>query len=528
MDTSIITRAVLQPARTSAADRPALSFGDTTWTYRELAKRVNAYANGLLELGVKRGDRVGILLLNSLEYVTLYLAVTRIGGIAVRLNWRLTAKELAYALDDSGTSILCTHDRFLAAIPPHGEGTPVHTVVVFPHDEPADLSRKEYVWQDILEVSRTNDPDVALPTLEDPCMLMYTSGTTGRPKGALWTHGNSLWFAAMQVMRWRYDETTVALSTGPLFHVGSFEDHLLPTLVCGGHAVITPSGGFSYQRAVEVIERHGVTDALIYPFMLYDLLSAEDVHKLNLDSMRRVTTGGSPLLPWAVRRFQETFSHVSLEQVFGLTEGGAISTVMPSEHLDRHPDSVGTPLPLTEIRIVKNNNPHEEAEFDEIGELWVRSPSVCIGYYGKPKETAETFVDGWCRTGDLARLTDDGFLYITGRTKDMIISGGENIYPAELEAVLSNHPGIRDVAIVGVPDATYQETVCAVIIPEPGATIDADSVIRYSREHLAGYKKPHYVIFVDELPRNASGKVLKRTLRNDYAHLGTKRERELI
>ncbi len=520
MDMSIITRAVLQPARMQAADKPALSCEDTTWTYRDLAAKVHTYANGLLEIGVQRGDRVGILLLNSLEYWALYLAASRIGAIAVRLNWRLTTEELAYVISDSGTTVLCTHDRFLPAIPPHGEGRPLQTVVVFPYDESSAASEADVLWQSDFEASDSDEPDAALPSLEDPCMLMYTSGTTGKPKGALWTHGNSLWFATMQAMRWHYDETTVAMSTGPLFHVGSFEDHLLPALVCGGHAVITPSGGFSYERAIETVGARQVTDSLFYPFMIYDMLADKDVSTFNLDSMRRVTTGGAPLLPWAVRRFNEAFPHVSLEQVYGLTEGGAISTVMPPEHLDRHPGSAGTPLPFTELRIARAGDPEVDADSDEVGELWVRSPSVCAGYYGKPEETAETFIDGWCRTGDLARLSHDGFLYIVDRAKDMIISGGENIYPAELEAVLSDHPGVRDVAIVGVPDAKYQEAVCAVIVREPDAALDADTVIAYSRQRLAGYKKPRHVVFVDDLPRNASGKVLKRTLRRSYESLG--------
>lgn len=521
MDMSIITRAVLQPARTHADDLPALSLDDTTWTYRGLAQQANVYANGLLRLQAKPGDRIGVLLLNSLEYWALYLAITRIGAIAVRLNWRLTAEELDHAVDDSGTSILCTHDRFLSKIPSQGNDRLLRSVVVFPYDEPADSSRTGVAWQQAFDASEIDEPDIALPNLEDPCMLMYTSGTTGRPKGALWTHGNSLWFAVMQAMRWHYDDSTVALSTGPLFHVGSFEDHLLPTLVCGGHAIITRSGDSSYQRTIEMIAKNRVTDSLIYPFMIYELLSAGNLAGLNLESMRRVTTGGSPLLPWAVRRFEEVFPYVRLEQVYGLTEGGGISTVMPSKHLGRHPGSVGTPLPFTELRIARNDSPKADADYNEIGELWVRSPSVCCQYYGKPQETAETFVDGWCRTGDLARLTEDGFLYLTGRAKDMIISGGENIYPAELEAVLSDHSEIRDIAIIGVPDAKYQETVCAVIVREPGASIDAAAVVAYSCERLASYKKPSYVVFVDELPRNASGKLLKRALRQQYESLGT-------
>lgn len=521
MEPTIMYRQMLQPAGRNDADRPALSLEDsTTWSYRELSEQTNRFANGLLSMGVHPGDRVGLLLANSLEYWAAYLAIGRIGAITVRLNWRLTSEELDYAISDSGCTVLFAHDRFSEALAASSNDRPTPAVVTIGLDgatpNPENWSGLPVVLDGATFVD-VREPDVALPGSEDPCMIMYTSGTTGRPKGAVWTHANTMWFAAMQIMRWGYDSDTVTMSTGPLFHVGSMEDHMLPTLLVGGHAVITRSGSFSLDKVTRLIEHHGVTHGLIYPFMIYALVTGDDIPTERLLSMRVMTTGGSPILPWAVKAVKDKFPQIRLEQVYGLTEGGGISTVMPSDQLDEHPGSVGTPLPLTEIRIGTQVQRHS----GEIGEIWVRSPSVSPGYWEKPDETAATFVDGWCRTGDLGKITEDGFLYITGRTKDMIISGGENIYPAELEAILSDMPGVKEVAIIGVADPVYQETVCAVVVLNGTCHVSSDDVISYSRTRLAGYKRPRHVVFETELPRNDSGKILKTVLLEKFSHLGS-------
>lgn len=516
MHTSLILDQVLQPAMHEVRDRTALSFEDQeSWTYGELAEVTFRYANGLLRLGCARGDRVGILLRNCNEYWAAYLAITRIGAIAVRLNWRLAPEELAYAVADSDPSVILAHSDLAEGLPAQGQQT--YEVVVVPEDpasmpqEPARRSTTDPTFDD------ASMPPVPRPAPSDPCMLMYTSGTTGRPKGALWTHNNTMWFAAMQAMRWKYDRSTVAMSTGPLFHVGSFEDHLLPALTVGGHAVISKSGGFSIPRALAVMDHHKVTDSLLYSFMLTELVNDPDLQTQQLASLRTVTTGGSPVPPEVVEDFRNRFPHISLEQVYGLTEGGAISTVMPADHVDQHPGSAGKPLSLTEVRIAAEGNPARPSESEEVGEVLVRSPSVCGQYFEKSEATAETFIEGWCRTGDLGKLTADGYLYITGRAKDMIISGGENVYPLEVENVLARIPGVMEAAVIGVADDRFQEAVCAVVVADAG-NLDAETVRKTSRQYLAGYKCPRHIVFTNELPRNASGKVLKSQLRQQYAN----------
>jgi fatty-acyl-CoA synthase len=521
MNIGFITTGLRQPLQLHLLDRPAISLEDReTLSYRELDERVDRYANGLLALGAEPGDRIAILLYNSLAYWTLYLAITRIRAIAVRLNFRLAGDELAYALSDSGTSILCLHDSFAATIAGVREGLGLREAVCFPRDceAPPPWARPASV----LEEAAAGPPPGPPATLEDPAMLMYTSGTTGRPKGALWTHGNTVAYAGQQIMFWGYDEDTVSMTTGPLYHVGAFENLSLPALFSRGRTILTGSGGFSIERAMAVIERMGVTDTLLYPFMIYDLLQHPSFGEYDLSSLKRIVTGGSPIVQWAVEQLQRDLPGVDLVPTYGLTEGGAISTGghPPGSTWD-HPDSVGRPIPLTEVRIVGPDG--EDVAAGESGEIWVRSPGVAREYWGKPEASAETFIDGWCVTGDLGRVDADGFLVITGRAKDMIKSGGENIYPVEIEQTLTRHPAIEDAAAIGVPDPRYQETVCAVVVPKRGETISEEEVVAHCVAHLASYKKPRHVVIVDELPRTASGKVLKYVLRERYEALGSHR-----
>ena len=518
MDIGSLSRGMMQAARPEQPDRPALSLeAERTWTYRQLHEQSNRYANRLLELGARKGDRVALLLYNSLEYVGLYLAIVKIGCIAVRLNFRLSSEELAYALNDSGTSILCLHDSLVDGIEPIRDVVPLRHTAVFEQGGPGVPSWAES--QHSFDSASAADPQVPLPQLDDAAMLMYTSGTTGRPKGALWTHGNTLWIAAMEATHWQYSSSTVAMTTGPLYHVGGFEDLLLPALYSGGHAVMSRSTGFSVERALDVIEQHGVTDCFLFPVMIYDAVNLPNISARNLSSLRRIVTGGSPILPWAVRKLGEVLPEVGLNIAYGLTEGGAITSAMDPKFAEQHPDCVGRPLPLTEVRIVKDDG--SEAPPGEDGEVWVRSPSVSSEYWNKPEESAKTFVDGFCRTGDAGAIVGPGLLKITGRKKDMILSGGENIYPAEIEAILTEHEAIKDAAVIGVPDARFHEAVCAVLTRQPGTEISEDEVIAYCRQRLAGYKKPRHVVFVDELPRNPTGKVLKYVLRDEYRHLGS-------
>lgn len=502
--------------RHTIADRPALSHDDeSTVTYRELAALRDRYAAGFIAAGVRPGDRVGMLLWNSIDYWAVYLATTMIGAIAVRLNFRLAPAELEYVLTDSGCTTLLVHDGLATGVGDVIARTGVQRTYAVAFDGTATPPWTQPA-SDLLR-----DHGVVEPTKlgeHSPAMIMYTSGTTGAAKGAVWTHEGTTWFGLMQVTQWGFHESTVSLTTGPLYHVGSMEDLLLPTLMTGGHAISLRSGNFELEHVLDLIERRRVTDVLLFPAMIYELLSRHLAGSFDLSSLRRIFTGGSPLQPWAVSGLASALPDVALFPVYGLTEGGGISTVLEPAEVAQYPAAAGRPMPFADVRIEAADG--RDAAPDEIGEILVSGPNVAREYWNRPDETAATFIDGWCRTGDLGLRSPDGLLFVTGRKKDMIRSGDENVYAAEVEAVIADLDAVRDVAVVGVPDRRYGEVVCAVVARHDGATLSATDVLERCRSLLAGYKRPRHVVFVDDLPRNATNKVLKQPLRDRYAALG--------
>lgn len=513
MDVGYILRRVTMESNYLKADNVAVQLeSEEKWTYRELDKISNQYANALKELGVKKGDRVGVLLYNRLEYWGLYFAAAKIGAIVVRLNFRLGSEELKYALNDSGTKVLCFESAFNEVLSPIIEEVSVEDYVCLGEHPEWGQS-----WDTFENQSDTLTIDYTVRG-KDPLMLMYTSGTTGRPKGALWTHANTLSWASMEVMKWGLNAETVSMTTGPLYHVGALEVLSMGTLLRGGKSIITKSGGFDIERVLNVLEKEKVNYSVTFPFMLYEMLALENRKDYKLTHMKTLFSGGDPVMPWAIERLNNEFPHINLVQVYGLTEGTPYVATLDPEYTVNKGHTVGKPFPLVEVKLMDDNE--KEVSPGEVGEIWSKSPAVVSEYWNKPEDTKETFVENWCKTGDLGKIDSDGFLIISGRKKDMIRSGGENIYSAELEDVLYRHPKVKDVAIIGVPDPKYIETVCAVIVPKEGETVTLDDIVEYSKDHLAGYKIPRYVEVVDELPRTPSGKVTKYKLRERFEHLG--------
>lgn len=497
-------------------DAPALSIdGSRWWTYADLRERRDCFVKVLTEAGVTKGDRVGMILLNSLDYVALYFAIARLGAIAVRLNFRLAPAELSFLIEDSGSKVVVFHSSRTEQLESiHGDFSD-RTWLCLEDDE---IPVPEWAAEPDLATPAERVDDIPRPSGTDPVMIMYTSGTTGRPKGSVWTHDNALWFATIQTMQWGFTSETVTLTTGPLYHAGAFECFTLPALMVYGRAVMMSSGGMSAAKIVDTIESAGVTHALLYPFLIYDLLalSAQELRKL--DTLTLIMSGGDPLQAWAIEALDEHLPHAVLNKGFGLTEGGAQSAVLEQQYRRSHAETVGRPLPLTEIRVIDFDG--TDATSGDIGEIWVRSPAISGLYWNRPEATKETFVDGWCRTGDLGRITEDGFLVISGRNKDMIRSGGENIYPAEIETVLAQHPGVGAVAVIGVPDSKYLEVGCAVIVPttaeEPVNDLES-SLREWATGRLAKFKWPRYYAFVNHLPVSPAGKILKKELREQYS-----------
>lgn len=495
-------------------DRPALALDDQQpLTWQELHDLEVRYARALQRAGVGRGDRVAILMHNCVEYIVWYLAIARAGAISVRLNFRLTAPELEFILSDSGAATLIFDSDLAATVTQLRASTPVATFIARQrHSEipPWAASETEFL-------AAASGADLApFPEMDqnDPVSLIYTSGTTGRPKGAIWTHGTTLWFATIQALKWQFDERTVTLTPGPLFHAGGLEALLLPALVSHGTAVTFTSGGFTIERLLEVARAQQVTMMLLYSFMSYECLRLPDVAELVPASMRRITCGGDTLMPWVYDEFARVLPQIEILQQYGLTEGGAVSTCLDHRDGRERAGSVGRALPLTEIKV--GDEFGQALPSGEVGEVYVRSPAVSPGYWQRPDATAETFQDGWCRTGDLGWIDADGFLTLAGRAKDMIRSGGENIYPAEIESVLTAAPGVADAAVIGVPDDRYGEVGCAFVVPVAGHSIHVDELRDFCTNRLARYKVPRYFEVLDELPRNPSGKVLKFVLRQQH------------
>ncbi|MFC9471956.1 class I adenylate-forming enzyme family protein [Nocardia sp. NPDC056952] len=516
MSLNYITDSIASQMPAVDPSRPAVALGgEPALSWLELRAAELRYARALQQAGVRKGDRVGLLLRNCTDYVALYLAIGRVGAIAVRLNWRLTAPELQFALNDSDPGVLVLDAEFCPTVVAIRDHIPVTTYVV--RGETGDFD-----WATPLSVFAAEDSDAAdFPDVcaEDPVSLMYSSGTTGRPKGALFSHGNALWIGSIQAQRWRIDSNTVCQTSGPLFHAGGFEVLLLPALTTHGTAITFPSGNFTLDNFLEVADRHAATDVLLYPFMLFDLLRNDEIIDRVPQTLRRIVTGGDIVMPWVYDALEERLPGVELVQSYSLTEGGAVSTSLEFDVARGHESSIGTPQAMTDIKVIRPDG--SRTDVDEVGEICVRSGGVSIGYWNRPDADRATFVDGWCHSGDLGSIDAHGFLTIAGRAKDMYRSGGENVYPAEIEMVLTGHADVADAAVIGVPDQRYVEVGAALVVATEDSTVDVDALRTWLSERLAKYKVPKHFYVVGELPRNANGKVLKNVLRATYGQTTT-------
>ncbi|SFC94019.1 acyl-CoA synthetase [Streptomyces aidingensis] len=473
--------------------------GGAPLTYDALHRRTVRLAHALRARGVRHGDRIAYLGPNHHTFLETLFAAGTLGAVFVPLNTRLTAAELGLQLRDCGPRVLVhapSQRRPVAALPP--QARPAVVLETGPHYE----SRLAEAVDDPLDEPVRPD---------DLCLIMYTSGTTGRPKGAMLTHANLTWNAVNVLIDHDLLATERALVTAPLFHAAGLGMITLPVLLKGATCVLAAS--FDPGRTLETIARHRITFMFGVPTM-YELMCRHPAWQTaDLSTLRLLTCGGAPVPARLVRACRER--GLTLRQGYGMTEAGPGVLFPAAGHAATGEGSAGVPHFFTDVKVVRADL--TEAAPGETGEILVRGPHVGPGYWGLPDATADAFTDGWLRTGDAARADPDGHLVIAGRIKDIYISGGENVCPAEVEEALLDHPDIADCAVIGVPDETWGETGLALVVPRPGAALDPERIPPFLARTLARYKIPRSVLVVDELPRTASGKLLKNRLRARYA-----------
>ena len=478
-------------------------------TFRDLNLRCNRVANSLIELGVKPGDRVAVALMNSVEFLEAYFAIAKIGGILVPLNWRLVADELQFILQDSGSSTLIFGEEFIdlmADLHSRGNETAVTTWIQVAGDGGETHFSRDY---DSLREAGSDDEPLIGAADDDLLFIMYTSGTTGLPKGVVQSHKTSFWalltFAASCDLR----DGDVYLAALPLFHVGSLIPITL-NIYRGVTSVVMRE--FDPQRAWELIQEEKVNVSLLVPAMLNFMVQVPDLESFDFSSLRWIQSGASPL---PVNLIQQYFDiGIEVHQIYGLTEACGPACVISAEHALKKIGSTGKAFFHTDVRVVAEDG--KDCLPGEPGEVWVSGEHMMLEYWNRPEATAETITpDGWLRTGDVASMDEDGFVYIQDRIKDMIISGGENVYPAEIENVILSHPEVVEVAVIGQPSERWGESPFALIVRMDESLSEAD-VLKYCDGKLARFKLPKGAAFVDDLPRNANGKVLKRDLRDQF------------
>jgi fatty-acyl-CoA synthase len=490
-------------------DKVALISTGRQVSYRELDARVNRLADALGTRGLRRGDRVAALLFNGIEYLEALFACAKTGMILVPLNVRLSAGELVDILGDC-TARALLYDPALGAQAAALEAgvSSLELLIRAPLLGPAagpEGDAAHPLYQDLLDGADAADATAPGVGGEDTVLLMYTSGTTGRPKGVMLTHENCF-FQVVNGWALGIGPDVVSLVVLPLFHVGGLGGSVTPILAVGGTAVLVPR--FDPAEVLRLVEAHGVHGIMGVPTVHQMLIEHPDFETRDLSSLGVLISGGAPLPEALMQAFHAR--GLEMRQGYGLTEASPGVTGMGPGDARRKPASVGRPCLYTDVKIVDDQG--REVPTGEVGELICRGPNVMKGYWNRPDATAEVLVDGWLHTGDLARFDGDGYVTIAGRKKEMIISGGENVYPGEVEQILTNHPDVALAAVVGRPDPRWGEVPVAFVIPQPGRTPEPADLVAYAAGRLAKYKVPQELHVAPALPMNAAGKILKNEL----------------
>ncbi len=494
-------------------DKEALIYQETRLNYAKLLERVDRLSNGLHSLGLRPGDRMGLYLYNSHQAYEALLAGARAGLVFVPLNFMLSGRELATIARHAGVRAVVSEPDLFPTLAPQLAALPaVEHVIGLGEVQGASVE-----YEDLLQNAPARPPAISVDAGE-LFGLMYTSGTTGLPKGVMLSHGNIATHAAHMVRDYRIGEGSRGLIALPYFVGASLNGIGLPCFSQGSTVVILRR--FAPAEFLQAIARERITHVQVVPTLLVRLLESDALGRCDTSSLEIFGYGSAPMPVDRLRQALEIFGPC-FAQMYGLTETCAMATCLrPEEHLLDEPESVrlgscGRPVEGVEVRIVDQTG--IPVATGEVGEAVIRGPTVMRGYWEMPELTAATVKQGWFHSGDLAYRDEEGYIFLTDRKKDMIITGGFNVYPKEVEEVLYTHPSVFECAVIGVPDADWGEAVRAIVAPRPGARVTEEELLGFCREHLSAFKRPKSVGFVEEIPRNPSGKVLKRVLREQEA-----------
>jgi len=493
-------------------EAPCFTRQDNTINYDEVDAIANQVANGFLDQGVQKGQRVAILGENAVEHCFWLMGASKVGAVSVPLNYRLAPAELAFVIGDANARVLLVlegMEETLAALRPQLSGD----VTIITVNQPDTLHWKEWIAQfpktsPMVEVGR-----------DEPVIQLYTSGTTGNPKGVVTSHYNILQLTMMNVIATphRPDQGSAGIICAPLFHIGG-AGSMVAGIYNGQHTVLHRV--FDPVQVLDDMERYPVTSIFMVPAMIMAVLQVPGVETRDFSKLDTIFYGASPISETVLRQALEVFQ-CEFIQMYGMTETtGTVVSLSPEDHrraLGGKPEllrSCGRPAVGTEIKIMDTDG--NEVATGDVGEIWVKSDTNMLCYYNLPEATAANLTDGWVHTGDAGYRDEEGFLYLKDRIKDMVVSGGENIYPVEVENALAKHEAVADVAVIGVPDDKFGEALLAFIVTKPGASLTLDEMVDFCRDKIAGYKIPRKLELVDELPRNPSGKILKKILREPY------------
>ena len=484
---------------------PALTFEGEMLSFRDLDLRSSRVANALAGLGVGQGDRVAILAKNQAEFYELAFGCNKIGAISMGLNWRLALPEITAIVADATPTVIIVGPDQQPLLSDEARSSATRVIT---------LGAEYDQWRDAASSNDTGFSGVS----DDVALLLYTSGTTGLPKGVMLTNRGMSYTARLGSETWGMTSDSVNLVAMPMFHIGGI-GYGLSTMANGGHTVLMRE--VDTKAIIDTIGVYGVTHSFFVPAVVQLLLNTPGVEDADFSSLELLSYGASPIGDALLRQALAVFG-CNFMQVYGMTETSGTVVALPPE--DHHPDgeearllrSCGKALPFVDVRVIDPDT-LDDVAVGSVGEIWLRSGMVTAGYWNKPEATAEAIQPGgWLRTGDAAYQDDEGYIYLFDRFKDMIVSGGENVYPAEVENVLADHPAVAEVAVIGIPHEKWGETVRAIVVTRPGHEVTETELIEFARTRVAKYKCPTSVGFSDLLPRNASGKVLKKDLRREY------------